>query len=313
MAHDQTISSCSGWLTRSTTSYTLVQKENGWVTRGAKYTLGTVVHGLETLTALVDLVVANFLLLLAAAPHFLLPEASAQRFDEKVFTPLREYAVDAAVAMCTAGSRVVTNFTGNHQEVETSLRSSLTTLPKTPPNLEKPDPSTESPPIAKLIPQGKKETPAMVPSPVCASPYEKPSATVGSCAAADKPKGSSWLPSSPTYSSPYRIRRDDTVAVRSSYHRPDGVFLSTRRHENLNDLGDCVGPCFSALAECQDEIVDDCASGNRAEACLKQVTCLAIAVPLIAVTVLIALAILDAPNCLVVCAVENGIKVCSRC
>lgn len=121
MSEEKGISSCSGWLTRTSAPYTLVQKEDGWVTQGAKYTLGTVAHALESMIALVDLVVASTFLLLAAATHFLLPQASTEWFDEKVFIPLLEYTADALEAMCLATSRIFTNFTGDHLQPTTEF------------------------------------------------------------------------------------------------------------------------------------------------------------------------------------------------
>lgn len=154
MSQDLVISSGSGWLTQVTATYTLVQKEDGWVTQGAKYTLGTAAHALETVIALIELVLASVVLVPATALRFLIPKAREQWFDEKIVTPLTHYAVDAGVAMCAAGSRIVTNFTGNAQTVEASLRSRWTSmfLSQTPPNLPTPEPVSQpgSEPVSKL-------------------------------------------------------------------------------------------------------------------------------------------------------------------
>ena len=114
----------------STAAYTLADKDDNVVVKGAKYTLGTAVHLAEATIALVELVVANVLLGTAKTAQFFLPKQRSEWFNQKVLEPLSQHSLDTTVGMLKAASRMVTNFTSKdtREAAEKDIESRVSSM-----------------------------------------------------------------------------------------------------------------------------------------------------------------------------------------
>jgi len=117
-------------LIESTAAYTLADKDDNVVVKGAKYTLGTAVHLAEATIALVELVVANVLLGTAKTAQFFLPKQRSEWFNQKVLEPLSQHSLDTTVGMLKAASRMVTNFTSKdtREAAEKDIESRVSSM-----------------------------------------------------------------------------------------------------------------------------------------------------------------------------------------
>lgn len=104
--------SCTASLLQTTLPYTLVEENDGWGTKTAKYTLGTVAHALQAVIALVEFVVAAALLILVKVGQFFIPKEYSTWVDTKMLEPLAARAFEANVSLLLTASLIVTNFMG---------------------------------------------------------------------------------------------------------------------------------------------------------------------------------------------------------